>query len=259
MLECVVHLSNNIAAKRCIPDSNIFETLAALTAVVQRCRKKFGSPPSQVLVRRKPLGVRRKRKIHFTNICGKIGHLPGRRIYQPGVEPMVRSVSNGFGKFKGLYSRYTNLLTCTTKTSTLFRGGRSSKAIQKVVQHAINPSNIDHMSVHMLVASASLGHGVCMNSHFLDRHVCQDPRWKCVIVPQHEEMAYVKSLRLTNFDPAFVSEMDIDAPDSVVASVSKNGSVSLFATFSDVKFQEKIEHKYKPFLKHMIRVIRAGS
>jgi len=148
----------------------------------------------------------------------------------------------------------------TTKSSTLFRGGRCSRAVSKVVDHAINPRNINRMTVHMLVANARLGHGVCVDSFYLDRHLSDDGRWSCVSMPQHEEMAYVKGLRLTEFQPELVSGMGIVAPDGVVVSISKNGSVNFFVTMaSNVEFERDIERKYAPFLVELLEVISAGS
>tara|TARA_Y100000389_G_scaffold191290_2_gene217194 strand:+ start:6825 stop:7607 length:783 start_codon:yes stop_codon:yes gene_type:complete len=260
MLECVMRLANGIVIKRCIPDTNVFETLSALTATVQQCWERFGASAGLVIIRDKPHGVGPKSGIKFTNICGKIDHISSRRVYHPGVEPLVKSVSNGFGRFKGIYSKHCNLLTCTTRSSTLFRGGRRSKAIAKVVEHAIDPESISRMTVHMLVANARLGHGVCVDSHYLDNYVSEDPRWRCVPIPQHEEMAYVKSLRLTEFQQEFASSMKISAPDSIVVSVSKNGSVNFFVTMSsDVEFRRNIEREYIPFLEELMEVVNRGS
>ncbi len=255
-----MRLSNGIVVKRCVTESDIFETLTELAAAVQECWTRFGATAGLVVVRDKPPGVGRKSGIKFTNICGKIDHVANRPVYQPGVEPLVRSVSNGFGNFRGIYSKHCNLLTCTTKSSTLFRGGRCSRAVSKVVEHAINPRNINRMTVHMLVANARLGHGVCVDSFYLDRHLSDDGRWSCVSMPQHEEMAYVKGLRLTEFRPELVSGMGIVAPDGVVVSISKNGSVNFFVTMaSNVEFERDIECKYAPFLAELLQVISAGS
>ena len=255
-----MRLSNQIVIKRCLATRNVFETLADLARVVRLCQERFHAPPTLIIVRDKPPGVGPKSRIKYTNICGKIDHVTNRPIHHPGVQPLVKVVSNGFGRFRGLYSRHCNLLTCTTQSSTLFRGGRSSKGVDKAVLHAMNPDNIYRMTVHMLVAHARLGHGVCVDSHYLDQHVSQDSRWTCVSMAQHEEMAYVKSLRLTNFSAEFVSAMKIQAPETVVLSVSKNGSVNFFVTMaSDVKFERNIEHRYTPFLQALVDVVREGS
>ncbi len=77
---------------------------------------------------------------------------------------------------------------------------------------------------------------------------------------QHEDMSYVKGLKLTNFDSDYVRSVGIPAPQSVVVNVSKHGSVNFFMTLaSNVNFRRKIENDYIPFLESLMECIRDAT
>ena len=260
MHEFIVRTENDIVIKRCNASHSIVDTISALRELVEECTRRFSAPVKSVVVRDKPGGVIARKPIHFTNICGKIDHVPHRPIYQPGVRPLLKSVKNAFGNFRGVYSRHCNLLTSTSKSSTLFRGGNCSKAIELVVGHAIDPDNINAMTVHMLVANARLGYGTRVDSRYVDACMINDNRWSCESMTQHEDMSYVKGLKLTNFDSDYVRSVGIPAPQSVVVNVSKHGSVNFFMTLaSNVNFRRKIENDYIPFLESLMECIRDAT
>lgn len=259
MDEYVVRMANDVAVKRCFPRECVFATLEALSTLIAHCKTHFG-PVTQVIVRDRPAGVLDRHPVRFTNICGKIDHVSHHRIYQPGVQPLVRPIKNAFGKFHGVYSKHCNLLTCTSKTSTLFRGGRNSRQIFRVIQHAIQPQNLCKMTVHMFVATARLGYGIVVASRYLNHYVAQDPRWTCTTMPYHEEMSYVNSMKLTDFDPVWIKSLGLSAPQSVVVNVSKNGSVNFFMTMgAGVRFTQGVEVKFRPLFVQILEVVYAGS
>lgn len=260
MNECVVCMSNHIQIKRCCPDDSILDTLSFLHELFVQCEQRFEARVVRVVIRDKPEGVAERSPIKFSNICGKIDHVSRRNLYYPAVTPLLVNVKNGFGNFRGLYSKHCNLLTCTSQSSTLFRGGRCSRAIEKVVSHAILPESIANMTVHMLVAIARLGRGVCVNANYLDHQLARDERWTCVSMPQHEDMTYVKGFKLKNFKEKFIQEFKIASPQSVVINVSKHGSVNFFMTLqSDVTFRSGVEHTFIPFLQMLLDVVESTT
>ena len=260
MHEFVVRMQNKIAVKRCFPSDCIFAALDALKTLVANCEEQYESKVELVVVRDAPAAIGHRTPIRFTNICGKIDHVMHSRVYQPGIEPLVVNVKNAFGRFRGLYSKLGNLLTCTSKSSTLFRGGRCSKSIQRMIDHAINPQNIAKTTLHMLVATARLGYGVCIDSYYLEAYMARDSRWTCVPMALNEDMSHVKAMRLTDFDADFMQRLGIPAPQSVVINVSKHGSVNFFMTMAvDVDFVVGVEHTYRAFLNELLHSVYHGS
>lgn len=259
MHEFVVRLTNGISIKRCHPSDHLLTTLAALRLLVEESEQRFSAKVAHVLVRDKPPEVLPAQSIRFVNICGKIDHLHHHRIYQPGVTPLLVPVKNSFGNFRGLYSEQCNLLTCTSKSSTLFRGARSAARVLKVVKHAINPDNISAMTVHMLVANGRLGHGVCINSYYLEHHMGRDPRWRCESLPANEDMSYVKSMRLSDFATEFLQSLHVPVPRAVLINISKHGSVNFFMTMQEnVPFNAQVEAQFRPLFVSMLEALRVG-
>ncbi len=259
MHEFVVRLTNGISIKRCHPSDHLLTTLAALRKLVEESEERFSGKVEHVVVRDKPNEVLTAQGIHFVNICGKIDHLHHQKIYLPGVEPLLVPVKNSFGSFRGLYSDQCNLLTCTSKSSTLFRGARSAARVLKVVKHAINPDNISAMSVHMLVANGRLGHGVCINSYYLEHHMSRDSRWHCQSLPPNEDMSYVKSMRLSDFATEFLQSLKVPVPRAVLINISKHGSVNFFMTMEEnVPFNGQVEALFKPLFVSMLEALRVG-
>lgn len=259
MHEVIIHLRNKIVIKRGLDTPTPLSNLSYLQALICDCEQRFESVVEHVVVREKPAAVQPPSPLRFTNMCGKMDHVTHRPVFQPGVLPLTRPVKNAFGKFHGLYSKHCNLLTCTSKSSTLFRGGCSSKNIQTVLDHALNPDNICRITMHMLVATARLGHGICVDSSYLEQHVGSDPRWKCQVSIQHEDMSYVKSLRLSDFDKTWTDSLAVPAPQSLVVNISMHGSINFFTTMGGgVGFEEGVEHRFEPFLAEVLGVIERG-
>jgi len=196
----------------------------------------------------------------FTNICGKIKHTYSAQFHQPGVQPMVVKVQNGFGRFECLYSVHTNLLTGQNRNNTLFRGGRSSKEILGVIEHAFCEESIGNIHVHMLVANIRMTHPVTVNCCFVDKMLALATQWQCRSVCMTEDQAYMKSFKISNIKTAWqeslIKSQLVDKNLAILVNVCRSGSINLFMSIGAlVPLTPDIEHEYTPVLMAVIDLI----
>ena len=259
MLELTVTFTNDVKIKRHYPWHTCEETLAIVHALVQNSQQDLGFHVKQVMVQDASRHVERER-LKFTNIVGRIMHTGVMsKLHQPAVQPFLRRIDNKFGSFTGVFSPDTNLLTCSNNASTLFRGGHDCARILLVIEHAIKANTVLDKSVHMLVASATLGWPVPVNSHWVDKVLCNDARWHGEVIPCTEELEYIKNIRLTNFSPDFGKAHGVASPLRVVMNISQHGCVTFFMTVDNLPLEPGVEHKHMPLFEDMLSVIRSAT
>lgn len=188
--------------------------------------------------------------MYFSNICGVVQHRPSEHLVRAGIRPYLTHFNNAFGPSMELYSADCNLVIYQNRSSTLFRGGRDTAAIQNIFMHALDESLVMRVSMHMLVASGNIGHGVCMHSAHIIHALQTDKRW----VARHEPRPDTSSclqIRLHSFDESWMGHMippHICAVKSLLMVICISGNVNMFLTPKQpVDFVVGVEHQIRVF------------
>ena len=221
-----VRLCNGALLHRSVDRGDIFEVCAVLGSLVQNELDRFQSEIEEVRLVTCSHAAKKPHGVVFTNICGKIVHVAGKEIYQPGVKSFVRVCKDGFGESSNLFSADCNLSTHKKNTATLFRGATCTHRVQTVIEHAIREDAIASVTVHMLVATARLGRNVSMHSYCIEHDLTQDPRWTAAAIAQLDHMSYMKSVRIKKFAAALEQETGVPPPQGR-CSTSPNTAASI--------------------------------
>jgi len=197
--------------------------------------------------------------LYFSNICGKIEHYDVCKVTRDAVAPYIVSQSDSFGRALSLFSKHCSLRISKAMTNTLFRGGSCSAKIAEVIEHAILPATIKHTSVHMLVASARLGHPVLMQEEFYIRKMQDLPHWHCQKNVTDEEMQKYHSIYLSAFSSAWLAQMGLSGasrPQSCLLNVNRTGTVNFFVAVSPgVPFTVGVEQTYARMLSEILTLL----
>lgn len=262
-VDVVIHLRNDVCVCRRIvlpPDANI---LSMVNDCVGLAETKIGYEVLNIFVNQSTLSAYNKIKqtdIHFTNICGKITHYRVDYVLNSSVEPMIVPVENKFGRFFNLYGIECNLLTCMTKTFTLFRAARSSSGVCRAIEHALNPESVKKIEAYMLVASGAISNPVCMQCDYVNRVVARDNRWKASTVVKTEEGVHINGIKITDFDKDWIESFGekIAAPSQMLINITKNGTVNMFLSVNAI-FYEGMEFIYIPIFRTIMNLIDQNS
>lgn len=255
-----VRLHNGAVLHRSMQTGNVFEVCNAVHALVRDDLPFFESTVAEARLVQSSNQPNPAHGILFTNICGKVMLVPGQRIFQKGVLPMLTTCTDGFGRSTLLSSPVCNLSTHSKQTATLFRGASSTRAAQEVIEHAICPTAIGRITVHMLVATARLGRNINMHSYFIENALKQDTRWTATPIVQLDHMSYMKGVRITNFSPTLAEQFGIITPKAMVLNISKHGSVNFFVTIpSELDFFVGLEVAFLPYCHMLLDVVRQAS
>ena len=155
-----------------------------------------------------------------SNLCGKITHLPATEIYNPGVKPYIRKTKNLFGNFTCVYSKNANFHTGVALSSTLFRGGSSTRNIKRAIAHIFVGCYVESVLVHNCVFTGNLGVPVSRSNSAVQKGL--QTEFECraePLVGVCDENMFAISLLLKDFGKPLV---DVAAGDSAVASVRVN-------------------------------------
>ena len=252
-----VRLHCGAVLHRSMQSGSLFEVCAVVNQLSQRDLGHFESKIRDMRLVACSHEAKGAHSTMFTNICGKIVLVPGRQIYQPGVQPFVATCTDGFGKSTALFSPHCNLSTHEKNTATLFRGATCTHAVQTVIEHAICADAISRITVHMLVATARLGRNVSMHCYLIEHDLARDPRWTATPIAQLDHMSYMKSVRIKDFHPSLQHELGAPPPRALVINISKHGCVNFFVTMpKDFLFYPGLERAYKPFCEMMLDIVR---
>lgn len=252
-----VRLCNGAVLHRSMQRGDVFEVCRVLGSLVQKDLHRFESQIRDVRLVECSHAAKPAHATVYTNICGKITHVPGAQIYQDGVRSFVATCTDGFGKSTNLFSPHCNLSTHEKNTATLFRGATSTHAVQTVIDHAICSEAIDKITVHMLVATARLGWNVSMHCYYIEHDLTRDPRWKASPIAMLDHMSYMKSVRIVDFAPSLEAEFGVPPPRAVVLNISKHGCVNFFLTMPErCAFFPGLELAYTPFCEMLLETVR---
>lgn len=255
-----VRLCNGAVLHRSMQRGDVFEVCKVLGNLAQNDLDRFDSRILEVQLVECSHEAKAAHATVFTNICGRITHVPGRQIYQAGVRPFVTRCSDGFGITTNLFSPYCNLSTHEKNTATLFRGATATHEAKTVMDHAICPDAIGSITVHMLVATARLGRNICMHSYFVENSLQQDPRWKAQAIPQLDHMSYMKSVRVSEFAAELHEQLGATPPRAIVLNISKHGCINFFVTMpKDLAFFSGLELAYRPYCELLLSVVKNSS
>lgn len=188
--------------------------------------------------------------MYFSNICGVVQHLPSKHLVRAAIRPYLTHYNNAFGPSMELYSADCNLVIYQKRSSTLFRGGRDTAAISNIFHHALDDTFIVRVSMHMLVASGNIGHGVCMNSTYIIQSLQMDKRWVAIHEPRPESSSCIQ-IRLHSFDDAWMRHIipaHICTVKSLLMVICISGNVNMFLTPKQpVDFVVGVEHQIRVF------------
>jgi len=236
----------------------LHEVAGHIAAVQHNCRTEVDAVRITSLAKGKC--AQPARQLRITNICGKIRHYHSAQFFNPGVLPLVRKTHNAFGCFETLLSVHGNLQTAHNRKNTLFRAGRSSASILRIIDHAFDPACIHFVNMHMLVANVRLAHPVSICCYYLEARLADCKDWTCTRVVVDEEQTYMKSFKLSAVRPAWQEEMlgagRADPRLAVLLNVSKSGCVNLFVSIGkDTPLTPGVEHGYLPLLNALVRFV----
>ena len=259
----LIYTSNDAKLTRYLEVSCLSQILDEIPAYTEPVTSAFHTSIASLSVSTVPphkSSVLKPHPFKFTNICGKIKHTYSAQFHQPGVKPMVVRVQNGFGRFECLYSVHTNLLTGQNRNNTLFRGGRNSKAIISVIEHAFCEDSIGDIHVHMMVANIRMSHPVTVKCTFVDKMLTLAPQWKCLCVCMTEDQAYMKSFKIakikTTWQATMIKSELVDKDLAILVNVCRSGSINLFMSIGAfVPLTPDIEHEYTPILMFVVDLI----
>ena len=263
LFRLLIYTNNGAKLTRYLEVSCLSDILDEIPAYTEPVMSAFNTTIASLSVSAVPphkYSVLKPHPFKFTNICGKIKHTYSAQFHQPGVQPMVVRVQNGFGRFECLYSVHTNLLTGQNRNNTLFRGGRSSKEILSVIEHAFCEEGIGDIHVHMMVANIRMTHPVTVNCSFVDKMLALAPQWQCRSVCMTEDQAYMKSFKITKIKTAWqetlIKSELVDQDLAILVNVCRSGSINLFMSIGAfVPLTPDIEHEYTPILTAVIDLV----
>ena len=175
------------------------------------------------------------RTVQFTNMCGRVLHPIHARcvdnIYMPGIQPIMQFENGAFGDVAQIFTDAGNLCTCHNGQYTLVRGARSSKAVCDMLGMVMREGAVSDVSVHMLVASARLGHLVDTSSDmFMD---CMQALFSHVKVGECslEGSERVTTVQLRQALPHVVTSFGCRGVRQVLLSIGQKGSLNFFFSF----------------------------
>ena len=258
-VDMVLHTENHVRVNRQFCVGSHAQLLREVHAAYRSAVDCFGSEVASIDL--SPCSAAKFRKtysraVYFTNICGKVVHCHVAHTINPGVQPLVHKVVNGFGRFSALFGPHCNLLTSSTNTVTLFRAARRSRDVFSALEHAINPDSVASIALHMLVATARVAHPIILQCAFVDAVFARDDRWTAVTVLKTEEGAHMKSIALSGLSPAWVRSIadGLQVPSKILVNLTKNGAINMFMSIDDA-FVVDMEFKYIPLCDVLVSLV----
>lgn len=201
--------------------------------------------------------------VYYTNICGKVDHYEACCVVRDEVAVYAKDHSDAFGNAICVFSPLCSLRISKAMTNTLYRGGSCSSQIAHVLEHALRPETIRSNTVHMIVASARLGHPVLMHHDFMASRLGVECPWTCVRHVNDGEMQKYHSLKLSEFDAAWLARCGLEntaVPQSCLVNVCRTGTVNMFLSISPgVPFELGIEHRYTAMLRVVVAAVAAAT
>jgi len=199
------------------------------------------------------------RPVYYSNICGVVSHRPSEHLVRAAVRPYLHPQKNAFGPSMELYSAACNLVIYHKKSSTLFRGGRDTAAINTVLEHAFDFSFIMSIRMHMLVASGNTGRAVCMQSQYLSQMFETDARWRAVVEQRPENSSCIQ-IKLTAFDADWLHSLvptHVCSVKTLLLILCISGNVNMFLTpEKPVSFVIGVEREIQPLYEFFLDYIR---
>ena len=201
----------------------------------------------------------------ITNICGSVQHWPGTSGVNPGIASLFTPVTHIYGQFNGLHHIDCNIVTSGKHGKTLFRGGRDSERIAKVLDMVLLPRAVEACYVHMIVCSGNLGHAVRVSKpagQFLDRLFETDRRWTAQANYDNEDLCAVKCLRITSLEDSFVRSIlppGLCCCRLLLLHIGARGFVNMFLTLCDnVAFYPGIERDFLPLFTFFFEFVKGA-
>ena len=197
--------------------------------------------------------------VKFSNICVKIEHFDTTKVHRDEVVHYCTKISDGFGEFMTLQSKYGTIRTCTALTSSSVRAARSTADIHRLILHAFNPHSIQIIRVHMMIATKSLGHPIIVQGCHAVEWLRDQPNWRGRVRVLDEEVGRRQCLEITWLNPQWLQQLNVPAtPSQCILNLYRNGLVNIFLAFSPGPlFEVDLEHKFSPFIDEIMKVVRA--
>lgn len=256
----VVVVGEGVRFARLVASDTLFDAVSGLVAHVE------SSGVSIQEVRTQACGVLSCtdwHDVYYTNICGKLDHYEVCSILRDEVMVYAKDHSDAFGNALCVFSPLCSLRISKAMTNTLYRGATCSTHIAHVLEHAIRPETIRNNSVHMIVASARLGHPVLMHHDFLASKLDDNRLWTCTRHINDGEMQKYHSVRLSDFDGTWLTRCGLEdtaVPQSCLVNVCRTGTINMFVSISPgVSFAVGIEHRYTAMLRVVVAAVAAAT
>jgi hypothetical protein len=253
----VLLLADGARLARLVPRANVPATTTALLAQAEALGLRVRSVATSV---QSPLACADALPLYVTNVCGKVEHYDVCRVTRADVDPYLHDLTDAFGSALCLYSRSCSLRISKALTNTLYRGGGCTRAIAELLDHALLPATVKRNTVHMIVASARLGHPVLMRDDYLARRMAAEPAWTCEHHANEHEMQKCHGLKLHSFDPAWLRAHGLHGalcPQSCLVNVGRTGTVNAFVSISPgVAFEVGLELRYTRMLEAVLAAVR---
>ena len=166
---------------------------------------RFDSEPTEVVVDRhkrdKRRGVPRELgpgDVNILNLCGKVSHAAVTGgIFNPGVVPLVGKVRDGFGVRLSTATVYGNFVTSPYANSTLFRGCKRCRDVQRGVELIFRGDCVHEVLIHMVVVMTVLPHAVAMAATQVRAALYAESKWRAETPASLEDNVYMQPVQLT--------------------------------------------------------------
>lgn len=161
MIKVVAHTSTHDELARIVDKAVFADVCGAVTELVAVVEGRRQERVSKVAVHE--LRAREALSCQepvVANIGGKITHYRCKDVHTPGARPSIQRQVNDFGVFQSVYTGACNFHTGSTKTSTLFRGGRVRSDVLEAIDHIFLKEAVAEVLVNNIVFTARLGHPV---------------------------------------------------------------------------------------------------
>jgi hypothetical protein len=197
---------------------------------IEEFERKFGAKPSSVLVSKRKQERRgglpkhlRPGDVNLLNLCGKINHAcnTDNNIFNAGCLPMLSKVKDGFGVRLSAATIYGNFVTSPHANTTLFRGCKRCKDVERAIELLFKESVVHEVVIHMVVAMAVLPHAVAMCAEQILCALEEHGGWEAKPQTSLEDNVYMHPVQISRRDK------------KVLVHVYATGAVFFFITCTE--------------------------
>ena len=196
---------------------------------IEEFRVRFETWPTDVVVDKHKKDKRRDvprglgaGDVNILNLCGKISHVPNPdKIFNAGCLPLVSKIKDGFGVRLCTATVYGNFVTSPYANSTLFRGCKRVRDVQRGIELIFKGDSVQEVLIHMVVVMTVLPHAVAMAATQVRAALHAETKWRAETPASLEDNVYMQAVQLTCGDK------------KVLVHVYATGAVFFFITCTE--------------------------